>query len=303
MTWNSTAELAVLSNDVDPDGDQLEINSVDANFGTAEVSSQQTILYTPPQGYAGSEVLVYTVTDGNGGVASALVTININGNRAPGAVDDAAQTDDVTSIEIAVLANDLDVDGDALNLQSAEAEFGSVTIMDGSSLNVPDTILYTPQTGFDGLDTITYVVADTSGATASAVVSVVVDGNQAPEATDDSVNTGFETAIKVDVLANDMDINGDELIVIEASTNNGNVVINADNTLTFTPASGFTGPAQVQYTVSDGALSASALLTVNVAAAPTTLPTDNNANSSGGAIGFIGLILLTMLGWRRRRVV
>ena len=84
----------------------------------------------------------------------------------------------MTSIEIAVLANDLDVDGDALNLQSAEAEFG-VTIMDGSSLNVPDTILYTPQTGFDGLDTITYVVADTSGVTASAVVSVVVDGNQA----------------------------------------------------------------------------------------------------------------------------
>ena len=72
-----------MSNDVDPDGDQLEINSVDANFGTAEVSSQQTILYTPPQGYAGSEVLVYTVTDGNGGVASALVTINIDGDRAP----------------------------------------------------------------------------------------------------------------------------------------------------------------------------------------------------------------------------
>ena len=88
------------------------------------------------QGYAGGEVLVYTVTDGNGGVASALVTININGNRAPGAVDDAAQTDDVTSIEIAVLANDLDVDGDALNLQSAEAGFGSVTIMDNGSLNV-----------------------------------------------------------------------------------------------------------------------------------------------------------------------
>ena len=37
----------------------------------------------------------------------------------------------------------------------------------------------------------------------------------------------------------------------------------------------------MQYTVSDGALSASALLTVNVAAAPTTLPTDNNATSGG----------------------
>ena len=48
----------------------------------------------------------------------------------------------------------------------------------------------------------------------------------------------------------------------------GTVSLNADGTLTFTPAADFNGPVALPYTVSDGSLTASSTITVNVAATP-----------------------------------
>ena len=246
---------------------------------------------------AAADTLSYAISDGNGGTGSAQVFITITGNRAPGAVADSAQTDDQTAIEIDVLANDMDVDGDVLSLESATAETGMVSITDNN------TLLYVPLAGFDGLDTITYVVADTSGATDTATVSVVVDGNQAPEATNDSASTEFDTAITVDVLNNDMDINGDVLTVTQATADSGNVQINADNKLTFTPATGFSGTVLIEYTISDGTLSASAILTITVAPEPeppVEVVTVNNKSS--GSIGVLAIMMMLMVAWRRRNI-
>ncbi|BDX07891.1 putative Ig domain-containing protein [Planctobacterium marinum] len=293
MQWNTTIEIDVLANDSDDDGDSLSVESVDGSFGTADITATDTIMYTPDNGFVGTEVLTYAVSDGNGGTGSAQVTITINGNRAPGARSDSASTTDDVAIEIDVLANDIDIDGDELIIRSADVDFGTVSITAGN------TLLYTPMSGFDGLATITYVVSDSFGATSTATVSVVVDGNQAPQALDDTVSTEFETSVTIAVLDNDMDIDGDELSVVSANASSGSVVVNSNNTLTFTPASNFSGTVTITYTISDGELTDEGRVTVTVAAEPVEVVTVNN-KSGGGAINAFWLLVLLMVAWRRK---
>lgn len=78
------------------------------------------------------------------------------------------------------------------------------------------------------------------------------DVNHRPDAVDDSASTDFETPVTVGVLANDSDPDGDLLTITSATSPDGSVTVNADGTLTFTPADGFEGEARVTYTVSDG---------------------------------------------------
>jgi subtilisin family serine protease/subtilisin-like proprotein convertase family protein len=90
--------------------------------------------------------------------------------------------------------------------------------------------------------------------------------NNPPDAVDDSASTPEDTPVTVAVLANDRDPDGDPLTVTAVSAQNGTAVINADNTVTFTPAANFFGTASFTYTISDGrGGSDSATATVRVA--------------------------------------
>ncbi len=75
-----------------------------------------------------------------------------------------------------------------------------------------------------------------------------------PNASDDTASTTMDRPVTVDVLANDIDPDGDELYVRDATTpQRGSVVINnQDGSITYTPDSGFTGIDRFQYTVIDG---------------------------------------------------
>jgi hypothetical protein len=86
----------------------------------------------------------------------------------------------------------------------------------------------------------------------TATGTIVNDDNVAPVAVDDSATTDEDTAVEVDVLSNDTDENGDSLSVSSASATNGSVVVNDDNTLTYTPNSDFNGDDTITYEVSDG---------------------------------------------------
>jgi hypothetical protein len=77
--------------------------------------------------------------------------------------------------------------------------------------------------------------------------------NRAPVAEDDSASTVAGKAVAIKVLANDNDADGDALAVTSVSkAAHGTVVRNADHTVSYTPAAGFTGKDGFTYTVSDG---------------------------------------------------
>ena len=79
------------------------------------------------------------------------------------------------------------------------------------------------------------------------------NANQAPDAQPDTASTGQGDMVVIAVLANDTDPDGDPLTVISGSAAHGNVTINADGTINYTPNPGFTGTDTVTYTVSDPA--------------------------------------------------
>jgi hypothetical protein len=77
--------------------------------------------------------------------------------------------------------------------------------------------------------------------------------NNDPIAENDSTETDENTEVTIDVLANDSDPDGDELIIANASDgDNGFVTINDDQTITYTPNEGFSGEDSFEYTINDG---------------------------------------------------
>ncbi len=265
-TENVAVTINVLGNDSDVDGDTLTVTAatVPAAQGTVAINPDGTLLFTPATSFNGTATISYTISDGQGGTATAQAIVQIGAqNDAPVAVDDAATTPEDVSRTITVLGNDSDIDGDTLTVTSATvpAAQGSVIV------NADGTLLYTPAPDFNGLAMISYSIADGNGGTALAQVAVTVSpANDAPGAADDIASTPEETAATIAVLANDSDVDGDTLTVTTATVDpaQGTVTINADQTLLFTPAANFNGTATISYTITDGQETAAAQVVVTV---------------------------------------
>ncbi|MDV6029899.1 MAG: hypothetical protein F9B45_07285 [Phycisphaera sp. RhM] len=94
------------------------------------------------------------------------------------------------------------------------------------------------------------------------------DSNNLPIAVDDSASADSEVEQIIDVLANDSDPDGDPITIVSvdsSSVGGGSVVINPDNTLSYTSAPGFAGSDSFTYRISDGqGGTATATVTVDV---------------------------------------
>src|SRR5690606_12818419 len=189
--------------------------------------------------FHGTDSLTYAISDGNGGTATATVAITVAPvNDAPVAADDSASTDEDTSLVIAVLANDGDVDGDTLTVHIDTApSYGSIEV------NADGTITYTPDANFHGADSFACRGDDGSGGTDTANVSLTINSiNDNPQASGDEASTLQGVGVVIDVLANDTDLDGDVLTVSSLSEPaSGTAVLNADGTITYTPDASFHG--------------------------------------------------------------
>ena len=164
--------ITVLANDQDSDGDALSVSAFDAastQGGTIVLNSDNTLTYTPPAGYTGNDGFHYTVSDGHGGTASAVVTILVN--TPPVAEDDSVTTAvDIPTI-IYVLVNDHDVDSDPFSITAV----GSPSEKGGTAqANNDGTVTYTPSSGFTGADSFNYTITDSNGGSGTATVTVQV---------------------------------------------------------------------------------------------------------------------------------
>ncbi len=254
----------VLANDTDPDGDTLSIAGADsssAEGGSVVNNGDGTFTYTPPAGFSGADSFTYMVSDGNGAQAQGTVNITVSKvvpvNNPPVAGEDAVTTRQDSPVTIDnLLANDSDPDGDTLTVSGVDTQSaqGGAVVDNGDG-----SYTYTPPAGFSGSDSFGYMISDGRGGQAQGLVSITVEqytpGNTAPVAKDDSVQTEVDSAVTIDVLANDSDADGDALSIVSADTQsvNGGTVDNlGDGRFTYVPAAGFSGEDSFQYTVSDG---------------------------------------------------
>jgi hypothetical protein len=129
------------------------------------------LTYNPAANYSGPDSFSFKAFYGVASSAPAAVSIIVYPlNDAPNAQPDAATTLKNTAVNIAVLANDVDVDGDVLSLTAVtQGANGTVTITGGGT-----GVNYRPRASFTGTDTFTYTVRDGNGGTATTTVTVAV---------------------------------------------------------------------------------------------------------------------------------
>ncbi len=263
----SVAAPGVLANDSDGDGDSLTVtgHTGPAN-GSVTVNADGSLLYTPDSDFSGSDSFTYDIGDGNGGSDTATVNITVDPvNDPPDALDDSPTTNEDTSVNIDVLANDSDVDGDALTVTGASNPLnGAVTV------NPDNSVIYTPDANFNGSDSFTYTINDGNGGSDTATVVIMINAvNDAPEAFDDLYMTAEDAALNImvaGVLANDSDVDGDSLIVLSnTSPVHGSVALNADGSFSYLPDLNYNGSDSFSYIAGDGAGgSDTATVTINI---------------------------------------
>ncbi|MEM8670113.1 MAG: Ig-like domain-containing protein [Planctomycetota bacterium] len=255
--------IDVLFNDSDPENDALTVQSFTQPSNGSVSNDNNFLTYTPSANFNGSDSFTYTINDGNGNTASAVVTINVASvNDAPVAVDDSVETNEGESVQINVLSNDTDPDNDTLAVQSFTQP------SNGTVANNNNVLTYTPAANFSGLDSFTYTVDDGNGGTDSAVVTIdVAAQNDSPVAVNDSVETTEDVPIQINVLSNDTDPENDTLTVQSFTQPSNGSVSNSNNVLTYTPAANFNGSDSFSYTINDGnGNTDSAVVTISVSA-------------------------------------
>ncbi|EPW6724387.1 tandem-95 repeat protein [Vibrio parahaemolyticus] len=257
----TTEEL--LSNVDDEDKDTLSVENliIDKGNGTLVDNGDGTWTFTPQIDDDTEVSFTFDIIDDKDQVVSGSANLDILPiNDAPNAENDVITTEEDTAVTIDVLVNDSDVEGDALSIQSASvpSEQGSVDIVDGK-------LVFTPAENFNGEATITYIVTDGDLTDEAKVTVTVTPVNDSPVAVDDTTSIQEDTAVTIDVLPNDSDMDGDKLSIESASVpkEQGTVEV-VDGKLVFTPAENFNGDAEITYTVTDGQLTDEAKVTVTV---------------------------------------
>ncbi|HWT12814.1 MAG TPA: Ig-like domain-containing protein [Allosphingosinicella sp.] len=184
----------VLANDTDVDGESLTVTNPGTYvgaYGTLTLAADGSYTYTPNAAAQGlddgetvQDAFAYTASDGTAS-DSATLTVSVNGaNDAPVANDDTASTSEDAAVSGNVLANDTDVDGEALTVTNPGTyvgAYGTLTLAsDGSYSYAPNAAANGLAVGEVGQDTFTYSASDGTAAD-SATLTVTVNGaNDAP---------------------------------------------------------------------------------------------------------------------------
>lgn len=272
-----TTMLGLLSNASDDDldsGDSLSVSALSQpQHGVLALNADGSFNYQHDGSESTSDSFTFQVTDAqNAASATHTVSLTINPvEDAPTAVDDSATTNEDTAVQIALLDNDSDPEG---NMNAASAVVvtapakGSVSIVNGIAT-------YTPATNENGQDSFTYTVADTALNTSeqATVVVTITPVNDAPVAANLTISTDEDTpsaALAVRAAATDIEdgIPTGELTLTSTPTL-GLVTLDQEaGTLVYTPNTNEVGEETFTYTItdSDGLASASANITVNIGA-------------------------------------
>ncbi|MDF1865365.1 MAG: cadherin-like domain-containing protein, partial [Saprospiraceae bacterium] len=265
-TEDTPVDIDVIANDSDIDGNidpaTVVVTDPPSNGTTSVNTTTGEITYTPDPNFNGLDTLIYTVCDDGTPLPSqcdtAIVYLVIDpSNDPPIAIFDRDTTLEDTPVDIDVIANDSDLDG---NIDPATVVVTDLPSNGSTSVNtITGEITYTPDPNFNGLDTLIYTVCDDGTPLPSqcdtAIVFLVIDPvNDPPTQGNETVSTQVDTPIlNIDVDDNNSDPEGDPLTVNPPSMSNqgGTVTDNGDGTINYVPPIGYAGLDTIIYTVCD----------------------------------------------------
>ncbi len=263
---NTPVNGNVSTNDTDPNlGDALTFTLLDdSNLdGTLVFNPNGTYSFNPTSGFAGETEFTYTVCDNGFPVLcdTGVVVINVidvydpNDNNPPVANDDNLVVYSDDPINVCILCNDNDVDGDVLTVTNIINPEGYNVV-----LNPNGTVTVTPPVGVeDTTITFEYVICDNGTPSLCDTATVTIDvkpvpgNNPPPTAVDDSYTTPSEQPVSSNVLSNDLTPVGSFTYTVSLvdDVTNGTLVLNPNGTFTYTPDAGFVGNDQFVYELCD----------------------------------------------------
>jgi hypothetical protein len=264
--------ISVLANDSDEDGDTLTVAQVGTpEHGSVSDNGGETVTYTPDPGFTGTDTFTYTVSDGNGETDSADVTVEVGDL---GVAEASITIEDIKTEPVAgskaykyTVETNFTLGGrsDAeINLGFNTEQIDAYRLSDKEVVNTNGSITFegtvTPAEYSNGAfevyanvseyprpDTWTPLDSDI----AEFPLEEIEDGP--PAARSDNTTTVSGEPVRIDVLENDNDPDGDDLNIRDVGDPaNGQVSITNDNRVRYTPDAGFTGTDTFIYTVSDG---------------------------------------------------
>ncbi|MDO9417171.1 Ig-like domain-containing protein [Pararhizobium sp.] len=295
-------DLDVRLNDSDGDNDVLTVTringvaivtggSVPVTGGIVTLNTDGSLRFSPHADFYGAVSFGYTVSDGQGGTATATVNGTVTPVQdAPTAGPDSFVTVEESAITFAVLGNDSDPDGDTLTI----SHINGVALFAGQTLGVTGgtiqlngnrTLTYTPVLNYTGNPSFTYTVSDGHGNVSTATVSgTVTPVNDAPAALADTVQTTEDQPVSFNPITGagtvgatpDLDPDGDVLVVTRINgqaISAGQTVAISGGTLrlntvfgavTFVPSADFNGVVSFTYRASDGSAVSDATVTITI---------------------------------------
>jgi hypothetical protein len=168
LTTAEDVAAAITLTGSDADGDPLTFRIVTAPGHGSLTGTLPNIGYTPAANYNGADSFAFVANDGRADSAPQTVSLTVTPvNDVPVANDDAISVAIDTPVDVSVLTNDSDVDGDTLSISTASDPPHGAATMNGSQ------ITYVPDSGFVGTDSFTYTISDgTHTDTAQVTVTV-----------------------------------------------------------------------------------------------------------------------------------
>ena len=248
-----------------------------AAHGTVLINPDNTVTYTPAANYNGPDSFTYTVTSPTGVTETATVSITVAPTSDPttitGDTSGSGTEDAATPITGTLGATDPDglTDGTVFSV-TTDGGHGTASIDPATG-----AWTYTPVADYNGPDSFTVTITDDLGNTSSQLISLTV--NPEIDIAANSVTTDEDTAITIDVLANDH-FEGTPTVSALGTAAHGTVVINADHTVTYTPAANYNGSDSFTYTVTSPA-GVTETATVSITVNPTNDPTAITGDTSG----------------------
>lgn len=283
---NTPVVINVLGNDNDTDGDALTVSAttLPAN-GTVIINPDGTVTYTPNNGFSGADSFEYTISDADGAIATATVTLNVTDQPSSLGANDqvppVSAQDGETPAVIDISRYVIDPDGDPLTFNatnlpqglSIDPSTGQITgTIDNSASQAGDDPVNAP-----GVYRATITGTDPLGGTTATTLTYTIT-NIAPVASDDSAIIDEDNGLSGGNVITDApgaDVDGapdsDDLHISQVDGQNGNVgipvigttgglfTINTDGSYSFDPDNGFETLAvgesrdtAITYQVSDG---------------------------------------------------
>lgn len=226
--------------------------ATNAANGTASINANGDFTYVPNNGYIGPDRFTYSVCNPSSLCDTATCYVLVYA-ESPRALMDINNTIADMRVEGNVLTNDNDPQMSVLLVNT------NLLVMPsngGVAMNVRGDYIYSPSSGFVGLDSFLYSCCNGYGFCDTAWVYVHVTANaatnHAPVAHHDVIRAYMNSPMTTNVLSNDSDPNMDALSTTLVSNSfNGSVTLVANGLATYTPNTGFVGLDSFSYSVCD----------------------------------------------------